>query len=418
MLSAMDSTLLALTLVLLGGLIGLGLGAVIGVLWARGRPVEVAQAEIARRDDARDALELRAADHAVVRESLDRLHDQLHDLARDRVAWQSQLHEQVDAMRHSTDVLRRETQTLSTALRKPQVRGRWGELHLRRAVELAGMVDRCDFSEQVTLEEGALRPDLVVHMSGGRDVVVDAKVPLDAFLDATGSDDDDARSTHLDRHARQMRQHVDTLGRKAYWRHLPQAPEFVVMFVPAEAFLSAALESSSDLLEYAADRGVVLATPTTLIALLRTISQGWTHERLAERAGEVQQLGRELHDRLSTLGGHLDKLGRSLSGAVEAYNSSVGSLEGRVLVQARRFRDLGVSDADLPSPRQVEAVTRRLSAPEFEGARPTDFDALGHHAAPAMAPETGPLSEDWGAPEPPRTGDPSASAAARRSESA
>jgi DNA recombination protein RmuC len=303
----------------------------------------------------------------VVREGLDRLADQLSDLAHDRVAWQASFNQQVSDMRHSTDVLRRETQSLSTALRRPQVRGRWGELHLRRTVELAGMVAHCDFTEQHQLAGGSLRPDLVVHLAGGRQVVVDAKVPLDAFLDATAAEEPDERDHHLARHAAQLRAHVDTLGAKAYWRALPQAPEFVVLFVPAESFLSAALESDAGLLEHAATRHVVLATPSTLIALLRTVAHGWSHERLASAAAEVQRLGRELHERLATMGGHVDRLGRSLDAAVTAYNQAVGSLEGRVLVSARRFRDLGVTDVDLAEPRQVESVARAMGAAELSG---------------------------------------------------
>lgn len=361
------STSLPLVLALLLALaVGLALGGLIGLLWARSRGAD--------DSPALAALEQRAADQAVVREGLERLHDQMQDLAHDRVAWQAQLHQQVADVRHSTDTLRRETQALSTALRKPQVRGRWGELHLRRAVELAGMVERCDFTEQHPLDDGAQRPDLVVHLSGGRSIVVDAKVPLDAFLDATGSDDD-SREAHLARHARQLRAHVDALGAKAYWRALPETPEFVVMFVPAEAFLSAALDAQADLIDHAATRKVVLATPTTLIALLRTVAHGWSHETLASRAAEVQRLGRELHDRLSTMGSHLDRVGRSLNTAVGAYNQAVGSLEGRVLVSARRFTELGVTEEVVGSPRQVEQVARAVAAPEFE--------ALGDVALPA-----------------------------------
>ena len=351
-----SSTLLALLLTLL---LGVGLGTAIGLLWARSRAVDDSPA-IA-------ALQQRAADQAVVREGLDRLADQLSDLAHDRVAWQASFNQQVSDMRHTTDVLRRETQSLSTALRRPQVRGRWGELHLRRTVELAGMVAHCDFTEQHQLAGGSLRPDLVVHLAGGRQVVVDAKVPLDAFLDATAAEEPDERDHHLARHAAQLRAHVDALGAKAYWRALPQAPEFVVLFVPAESFLSAALESDAGLLEHAATRHVVLATPSTLIALLRTVAHGWSHERLASAAAEVQRLGRELHERLATMGGHVDRLGRSLDAAVTAYNQAVGSLEGRVLVSARRFRDLGVTDVDLAEPRQVESVARAIGAAELSG---------------------------------------------------
>ena len=353
-------------------LVGVLLGAVVGVLFARGRAAGH-DAAITER-----ALESRAADQAVVRESLDRLHDQMRDLEQHRVSWQSQLKQQVDEVRHSTDSLRRETSSLSTALRRPQVRGRWGELHLRRAVELAGMVARCDFDEQVSVrtDEGLLRPDLVVNLAGGKHVVVDAKVPLDAFLDATSADDDEERDAHLARHARQLRQHVDALAGKAYWRSLPSTPEFVVLFVPGESFLSAALEAEPLLLEYAATRQVVLATPTTLIALLRTVSYAWTQQSLADKAREIHELGRELHDRLGTMGGHLDRLGRSLTAAVGSYNRAVGSLETRVLVSARRFNELEVGDADLSAPEAVAEAARPLTAAELLDAVAADRTEL------------------------------------------
>lgn len=345
---------LALLLVLTAGVV---LGLLTGVLWARSRDVA----------DTSVALEARAAEQAVVRHSLDALQDQMRALQEHRVSWQAQLAQQVDDVRHSTDQLRRETSALSTALRRPQVRGRWGELHLRRAVEVAGLVPRCDFDEQVTVQDGgaALRPDLVVHLAGGKQVVVDAKVPLDAFLDATASEDDDERAAHLARHARQLRAHVETLSGKAYWRALPGSPEFVVLFVPGESFLSAALEAEPALIEQAAERKVVLATPTTLIALLRVVAHAWTQEALAERAQEVHRLGRELHDRLGTMSSHLDKVGRSLAGAVASYNQAVGSWESRVLVSARRLQDLQVTDADLPGPRQVDSAPRSPSTLEL-----------------------------------------------------
>lgn len=351
-------------------ILGLLLGALVGVLWTRSRPAVAQQAASL------------AADRAVVAEGLDRLHDQLRVLEHNRASWQGQFNEQVEDMRRSTESLRKETTSLSSALRKPQVRGRWGEMHLRRAVELAGLVDQCDFSEQVQLDDGALRPDLVVRLAGGKSLVVDSKVPLDAFLDATSADDEALREHHLDRHARQLRTHVDQLSSKAYWRSLEDSPEFVVLFVPAEAFLYAALDAQTNLIDYAAERRVILATPTTLIALLRTVAHGWSHERLADQAHEVQRLGRELHERLGLMGSHLDKVGRSLGAAVSSYNQAVGSLEARVLVTARRFTDLGVTDQALPSPRPVEQLPRGLSAPELAA---LEFEALGDAASPLTA---------------------------------
>jgi DNA recombination protein RmuC len=352
------STALSLLLVLA---VGIALGAAVGILWSR------AGASATSHDDSRRALEARAADQALVKEGLERLHDQMRDLEQHRISWQGQLKQQVEEVRHSTDSLRRETSSLSTALRKPQVRGRWGELHLRRAVEVAGMVSRCDFTEQVSVrnDDGLLRPDMVVNLAGGKSVVVDAKVPLDAFLDATGADSDEERDAHLTRHARQLRQHVDTLSGKSYWRALPATPEFVVLFVPGESFLSAALEAEPSLLEYAASRQVVLSTPTTLIALLRTVAYAWTQEALADKAREIHELGRELYDRIGVMGSHLDKLGRSLTSAVGSYNKAIGSLETRVLVSARKFAEMEVSDKELASPDPVSESARPLTAAEL-----------------------------------------------------
>jgi DNA recombination protein RmuC len=352
----MDATtaLALLTALLLGAVLGLLVGHL------RGRSGIDAETRL--------ALESRAADQAVVQQGLSSLEQQMRALQDQRVSWQAQLQQQVADVRHSTDLLRRETTSLATALRRPDVRGRWGELHLRRAVELAGLVSRCDFDEQVTVRSsdgGTLRPDLVVNLSGGKQVVVDAKVALDAFLDVTETDDEDERAAHLARHARQFRQHVDTLAAKQYWRALAVTPEFVVMFVPGESFLSAALEGDPALLEYAAERKVILATPTTLIALLRTVAHAWTQEALAEKARDIHRLGRELHERLATMNGHLDKVGRSLTAAVGAYNQAVGSLESRVLVSARRLSELDVTPDDLPGPQPVEAAARTPSALEL-----------------------------------------------------
>jgi DNA recombination protein RmuC len=351
----MDTFPLLLTLALVLA-VGLALGAVIGVLWSRSRPAD---------DPAIAALQQRVADQAVVQDGLDRLQDQLSDLAHDRTAWQAQLNQQVADMRHSTESLRRETTTLATALRKPQVRGQWGELHLRRTVELAGLVDHCDFAEQTRLDDGRLRPDLVVSLAGGRTIAVDAKAPLAAFLDLTGTDDPAEHDRALVRLGEHVRKHVADLGSRRYWEALAGTPEFVVLFLPGEAILQAALQAVPDLVEQAAARNVVLATPSTLIALLRTVAQGWQHEVLNEQAQAVQRLGQDLHARLGSMAGHLDRVGRSLNASVVAWNQAMGSLEGRVLVSARRFAELGVTTEALEEPRQVEAVARSLAAPEL-----------------------------------------------------
>ena len=389
----MDTFPLLLTLALVLA-VGLALGALIGVLWSRGRPVD---------DPAIAALQQRAADQAVVRDGLDRLQDQLSDLAHDRVAWQAQLHQQVADMRHSTETLRRETTTLATALRKPQVRGQWGELHLRRTVELAGLVDHCDFAEQVRVDDGRLRPDLVVSLAGGRTIAVDAKAPLAAFLDLTGSDDPAEHDRALARLGEHVRKHVADLGSRRYWEALEGTPEFVVLFLPGEAILQAALQAVPDLVEQAAARNVVLATPSTLIALLRTVAQGWQHELLNAQAHEVQRLGQELHARLGSMAGHLDRVGRSLGASVAAYNQAMGSLEGRVLVSARRFTELGVTSEQLDAPRQVEAVPRSPAAPELTAldtvptalADPTIDELLADQGAPT--PTDGPARRAEGA---------------------
>ena len=378
-------------------LVGLLLGALVGGLWVRARAA-------APDDSARLALEARAADHAVVKEALERLHDQMRDLEHHRVSWQSQLKQQVDEVRHSTDSLRRETSSLSTALRKPQVRGRWGELHLRKAVEVAGLVSRCDFAEQVSVrnDDGLFRPDLVVNLAGGKSVVVDAKVPLDAFLGDRGRLRRGARRAPVPARP-PLRQHVDTLSGKAYWRSLPATPEFVVLFVPGESFLSAALEAEPSLLEYAAARQVVLSTPTTLIALLRTVAYAWTQEALADKARDIHELGRELYDRIGVMGTHLDKLGRSLTSAVGSYNKAIGSLETRVLVSARKFAEMEVSDRELTTPGPVSEAARPLTAAELitaepEIGHPRDEAELLVEVAERREELPGLLSEDGSAP--------------------
>lgn len=324
----------------------------------------------------------RAADpgeeSAHLKVGLERLHESLLDLGARNASWQGQLAQQVTEVRDSADGLRRETADLTTALRKPQVRGRWGEMHLRRTVELAGLVDHCDFTVQVSTRSGdvGLRPDLVVHLAGGGNVVVDAKAPLEAYLDAVGTHDPDEHAAHMARHARQLRTHVDQLASKSYWRALPMTPAFVVLFLPAESFLGAALEADRDLLEHAASKHVVLATPTTLIALLRTVSHGWQQHTLAQETQRIHDLGREVHDRLATMAGHLQRLGRSLTGSVDAYNSAIGSLESRVLVTARQFHSIFPDDKAVPRPAPVDHTSRPLTAPELLEALTPQRDEL------------------------------------------
>ncbi len=340
----------------IGLLTGLLCGAVAGSAWTRART--------AGPNLEQHSLEQHRIDQAGLYEGLHRLHDQLRDLEATRSGWQGQVQQQVLDMRETTEALRRETHSLASALRRPQVRGRWGEMHLRRAVELAGLVDRCDFTEQLHLagadDEAAVRPDLVVHLAGGRSIVVDAKVPLDGFLDATNADSDERRTHHLALHAGQLRRHIDALAGKRYWRALDQSPEFVVLFVPADSFLAAALDADTSLHEYAATRRVVLASPTTLIALLRTIAQAWTHHAVGEQAAQIHALGRELHERLSTMGRHFEQLGRSLNASVGHYNRAMGSWESRVLVSSRRLADLGGLQAELPTADQIDASARTI----------------------------------------------------------
>ncbi|SHN34197.1 DNA recombination protein RmuC [Cryptosporangium aurantiacum] len=302
-----------------------------------------------------------------IRESIANVEHTVVELERDRAVAHAALREQVNAMQQTGEKLRVETGQLVSALKAPQVRGRWGEHQLRRIVEVAGMVEHCDFVEQATssTEDGILRPDLVVTLAGGKSVVVDAKVPFAAYLEAMEARDERDRSARMQAHARHLRTHVEQLAAKAYWQRFEPTPEFVVLFVPADTFLDAALQREPNLLEHAFSRNIVVATPSTLIALLRTIAYTWRQEALAENAAAVHALGRDLYQRLSTMGGHVDKLGSALGNAVARYNDAVGSLEARVLVSARRFTDLQVATSDIAAPRQVEAVPRALQAPEL-----------------------------------------------------
>jgi len=304
---------------------------------------------------------------APLRETLGKVESQIRTVEKDREGAYHALLQQVGTMRQTSEQLRVETAQLVTALRAPQVRGRWGEVQLRRVVESAGMVEHCDFSEQQTssTEDGVLRPDLVVRLAGGKHVVVDAKVSFIGYLEAMEARDEARRAARLQAHARHLRDHVDRLADKAYWQRFDPSPEFAVCFVPADAFLNAALEQEPALLEYAFERNVVIATPSTLIALLRTVAYTWRQEALAKNARQVHTLARVLYTRLATLGGHISGVGDSLNRAVKKYNEAVGSLESRVLVSARRFSQLGLVDAGLETPALVEETARALSAPEL-----------------------------------------------------
>jgi DNA recombination protein RmuC len=306
-----------------------------------------------------------------LRTALERTEQQAQALERERRDAYGALRTQIESLSSGQSQLQRETRNLVTALRRPEVRGRWGELTLRRLVELAGLSEHCDFTEQLHLfgQEGALRPDLVVHMPDSRDLVVDVKTPLDAYLEALEAPSDELRQQALKKHAQQVEARVRQLASKAYWAQFQHSPEFAVLFLPGDQFLSAALAERPELLEGALKQGIIIATPSTLIALLKTVAYGWRQSAVAENAVVVRELGQELYRRLGAFTAHLERLGARLGGAVDAYNSAVGSLERQVLPQARRFPDLGVTaDAALPELKGVEQPRRPIAAAESSDA--------------------------------------------------
>ncbi len=310
-----------------------------------------------------------------LKETLTNVEKQMKDVEKERTDAYAALRTQVAQMGKTSEKLQQETSQLVAALRAPQTRGAWGEHQLRQVVDFAGMIEHCDFGEQqsVNTPDGMLRPDLIVNLAGGKHVVVDAKVSLVGFLDAMAIDDAAAdaattaatRAHHLKRHARHLRDHIDQLGAKAYWDLLPNTPEFVVMFIPAETFLNAALEQDPGLLQYAFEKNVVIATPATLIALLRTVGYTWRQEALAANAHDVLTLGRELYARLSTMGRHVGTLGTRLNSAVQSYNDTVASLESRVFTTARRLVDLKVTSDELEAPKPIELVARKMQKSEL-----------------------------------------------------
>jgi len=355
-----------------------------------------ASGDLAQRQQAFEALVKPLGD------SVGKLETQVEAIERARQHAYGNITEQLRTLAEGSRELRSETANLVTALRRPSARGRWGELQLRRVVEMAGMVAHCDFQEQatVTSDDGRLRPDLVVRLPGDKTVVVDAKAPLDAYLDATEATDEETSRARLDAHARQIRTHVDKLAAKQYWQQFREAPDFVVLFVPGDALLSAAYEHDASLMEHAVANRVLIATPVTLIALLRAVAYGWQQESIAENARQIAALGAEMQSRLSTYVDHVAKVGRGLDQAVDAYNKSVGSLETRVLVTARKFSDLGVSDREIAEPARLDRRARELAlaaVPEAAGDEPGvgAAEEAEDMAAGSDGPATGNVWE-WG----------------------
>jgi len=331
--------------------------------------LELAKASLERfQSEAQGDLEARqkaVADIvAPVRESLNKVDAQIQQIENARSEAYGELKTQVQSLITTQKELQSETGNLVRALRAPNVRGRWGEIQLRRVVEMAGMLSYCDFSEQMTVatESGRIRPDLIVRLPGGKNVVVDAKTPLQAYLDALEATDEESRKACLLSHSRQVRDHLKTLGGKAYWEQFDSTPEFVVMFLPGETFFSAALEQDPGLIELGVSQQVIPASPTTLIALLKAVAYGWNQEKLARNAREISALGKELHERLRLLAGHITSVGNGLDRAVESYNRAVGSLESRVLVSARKLAEKGATVTDdIPELEPIDTSTRTLS---------------------------------------------------------
>jgi DNA recombination protein RmuC len=359
----MDSTLLVFAfLVLLGGFVGLW-------LWMQKR-IELTQQQLqdsfkalsfdVMEKNGKQFLNLADATLQPIKESMKMLDEHQRELEKRREGAYGALSKQIEGLVFSEKELRQETTRLIQALRSPQIRGSWGEVHLRRVVELAGLVNQCDFYEQKSFETDGrlLRPDLIVRLPGQRHIAIDAKTPLAAYLDASDAGNDELRKKKLQEHAVAVRKHMKDLSGKEYWKQLDPAPEYVILFLPAEAFFSAALQADPTLIEVGADQNIIVATPTTLIAILRAVAYSWKQESLSKSAREIARLGGELYERLSVVCEHWNKVGKSLNTAVETYNQSVASLESRVLVSARKLKESGSILKELPEIEPIEKIAR------------------------------------------------------------
>ena len=300
-----------------------------------------------------------------IKESLNKTEEQIRNIEKDRKESYGALHKHLESMAHTQATLQDETRKLVTALRRPEVRGQWGEMTLKRLAELAGMVEHCDFyeQEQVRTDEGALRPDMIVRMPDGREIVVDVKTPLDAYISAIEAVDDTERQIHLKRHTQNVKQRINELADKAYWKQFKNAPDFVILFIPGDQFLTAALDQEPGILENALSRQIILATPTSFVALLRAVGYGWRQEQLAENAEHIKTVGQELYGRLQTFTEHLQKLGKSLDSGMKHFNNAVGSFDSRILPSARKFNEMGISaDKKISQPNQIETAVRQIES--------------------------------------------------------